>query len=276
MIIIADSGSTKTDWVVPELSLSFESNGYNPFFMDSEAIERDLKLHIPERLPVQKITQVFYYGAGCSTSQKCLIVEEAIKKCFQNAEIFVEHDLLGAARAVLGNEEGIALIMGTGSNACVYNGLEISKFNISLGFHLGDDGSGGNIAKRFLIEFLNDRVPESISAKFTATFGLEKKAIIDQFYRLNKPNQWVASFAPFVISNKEHPFIAKIIRDALDAFFENQILRLESRLPISAVGSIAFYLEEELKQTASSFGFEVKKIVKNPIVGLEQFHGKKV
>lgn len=274
MILIADSGSTKTDWVLLPSKQTFSSNGYNPYFIGTEEIYRDIRLNWPDSVNNLEVTEVHYYGAGCSTQNHREIVELALQKMFRNAAIHVEHDMLGAARSALGNQPGIAAILGTGSNACVYDGHQVIEQRISLGFHLGDEGSGGNISKRFLQALLNEELDEVLTQTFYKKHSLTPEGIISEFYKLNKPNQWVASFFPFVLENKNNPTLASIITSSLEDFFKHQISKFPNTYQVSFIGSVAFLLQDEIKEIAKEAGYQTKDFIQKPIDGLIKYHSK--
>ncbi|MFL5754016.1 MAG: N-acetylglucosamine kinase, partial [Bacteroidia bacterium] len=200
MILIADSGSTKTDWVLTDNDKNqfrFSTIGYNPYFIDSENIYHSLTQNLIPRFDAHKVKKVIFYGAGCSTTENSAIVHKAISKCFSNSEVKVEHDMLAAARALLGNKRGFAAIIGTGSNTCIYDGNDIEKNIDSLGYLLGDEGSGSCIGKKIIRDYMRGFLPIDLDHKFNTTYHLTNADIFDCLYNKRSPNRFLASFCKF-------------------------------------------------------------------------------
>ena len=215
MILIADSGATKIQWVVIEeehVSDPVETAGFNPYFMDVSILENILDKDLIPFVRQDKITKVFYYGAGCSTVQKCGIVEDALREVFPIADCEIEHDLLGAARALFGRKEGIACILGTGSNSCLYDGKNIVENVPSIGYLFGDEGSGAYLGKLFLIDYLRNNLPESIHTAFDKKFGYSLENILDAVYSKPHPNRFLASFSRFLGDYRQEDYVQQLIK----------------------------------------------------------------
>jgi N-acetylglucosamine kinase-like BadF-type ATPase len=207
MILIADGGSTKTNWCLitdDQKKLYFNTEGYNPYFSSAEYITNSLKENLPADLQVDKLTEVNYYGAGCSVADKRKIVEVAMQAVFVNAKINIGHDLLAAARAVLGVSEGFAAILGTGTNTCIYNGKEIVHNIDSLAYILGDEGSGCYIGKKLLGDYVRGYMPEPVRELFWETYKLTPDDVIDNIYTKPLANRFCAGFSKFVYDNNVH------------------------------------------------------------------------
>jgi N-acetylglucosamine kinase-like BadF-type ATPase len=278
MILIADSGSTKTDWRLLDKNgvlATAKTVGFNPFYQTSENIVRNLE---EESLRLQlknyQPEEIYYYGTGCSTDAKRTIVETALAEVFPKATIQINHDLLGAARALCGTSEAIACILGTGSNSCHFDGKEIVSNVPNLGFLLGDEGSGGYMGKRLIQAFLNNELPEELHQKFAERYQLTRDEIMDQVYTKPFPNRYLASFTMFLSETYEHPFTHNLILKGFDDFFTRNITKYEKHktLPVHFLGSIAFIFTTELKEIAEKHGVQIGKIIRTPIEGLIEYH----
>lgn len=270
MILIADSGSTKTDWVIVEkgkIVEEFKSDGLNPYFVSDEQINEILLKTFHCFSSKSNISKVYFYGAGCNAKMVNSRIEKSLKKHFVNAEIFVESDMLGAAISLFQKNKGVAVILGTGSNSCFYDGSKIVKQVGSFGFILGDEGSGSNIGKRFIQAYLNNELPKDIATKFYTEFKLEAADIIDNVYRKDFPNRFLASFTKFVAENIENQFLQEIVKNSFRDLFKRKLLKYEFT-EINFVGSVAFYFSDLLNQVAKEFNITVGKIEKSPMKGL--------
>ncbi|MBI4645473.1 MAG: hypothetical protein HY738_02485 [Bacteroidia bacterium] len=277
MILIADSGSTKTDWRLidnQKKSISFSSNGLNPYFVDDERVKTEILTHYPKTVKYERIEKIFFYGAGCSSPDKCQIVKNGLSKVFPLAEISIYHDLLGAARALFFNESGIAVILGTGSNSGYYNGNAIIQYVPSLGYILGDEGSGAFMGKQLLKDFLYKDLPQELHKKFLKKFNLTKEDILQAVYNEPFPNRFLASFTKFLSENISHPFIRDIITFSFSELFKKQLCKYPSykHEKIGCTGSIAYYFSDLLKQTAMNFGADISQIIEFPITNLIKYH----
>lgn len=274
MILIADSGSTKTDWRLlnKDKIQSFESKGINPTLISEELVKEIIQETFKNfSLP---IAQLFFYGAGCSSDSRKNLVKIALQKVFPNAEIYVEHDLLGSARASCGLQEGLAGIIGTGSNCCVYNGTEITKSIPSGGFYMSDEGGGVNLGRRLLKAFIEEYLPLDLMEAFENRYQLEVDDILQRLYKQPFPNRYMASFSQFVYHHKEHPFVSSLILEEFRSFFDNKVIRFEEAksLPLSLVGSVAFYYHEFVKSVAQEKGVTIGTILEKPISGIALYH----
>ncbi|MCE3281154.1 MAG: hypothetical protein K0S44_3345 [Bacteroidetes bacterium] len=282
MILIADSGSTKTDWRLIDRNnkeYKFNTVGFNPFFQDSTMIANELnQLLGPE---VSNITQttneelsIYFYGAGCSSNEKCNIVKAALTNVFPKAIVEVDHDLLAAARSLLGKKEGIAAILGTGSNSCHFNGEQIISNVASLGYILGDEGSGAFIGKHFIQDYLNKDLPENIAAHFYETYNLSKENILDAVYKQPMPSRFLASFSKFINQHKNENYFVDLIEYNFEQFFRKHICKYEKHreLELSCVGSVAFYYSDILRSVAERKNVTIGKIIESPITDLTSYH----
>ena len=279
MILIADGGSTKThwSWVSKDLnSKDFYSEGYNPYFVDEPYIIGSLTKALPADLSPALIKQVFFYGAGVHNKEKAQILVNAFSQVFPGAEITVDHDLLAACRALLGDEAGFAAILGTGTNTCIYNGTEISYHIDSAAYILGDEGSGCYIGKKLITDYLRNSLPESVKAKFEETYTYRHDEILDRIYTQPLANRFCASFAEFVNKNLDNAHIRNIVETSFDDFFTKLVCLYPDyqKYTFNSVGSVGFYFRDILEATAAKYGMKAGQILKSPIEGLVKYHKK--
>lgn len=277
MKLIADSGSTKTDWrLIDEFNNihQAQSIGLNPYFTsESEIIEAlttgPLKLFAPD-----EIEEVHFYGAGCSSEGPIKIMEDAMSKVYKTADLYIEHDLLGAARALCGKKKGIAGILGTGSNSCFFDGEFIAKNVPSLGYILGDEGSGAHMGRKFLADLLNDVVPKEMKDRFDAKFKLNREKILENVYMQPFPNRFLASFCRFLYQCLDLDYTRHLVSDSFSAFIDKQISQYDGyqELPLNLVGSIAFNFSAILRDLAAEREIEIGQILQAPIAALTLFH----
>jgi glucosamine kinase len=277
MILIADSGSTKTDWILSdgEKKLGrYSTVGFNPYFVTSDAIYEHLQVKLSAQLDATLVKNVFFYGAGCSTAENISIANRALEKFFTNARVSVGHDMLAAARALLGNHRGFAAIIGTGSNTCIYDGEEVEKNIDSLGYLMGDEGSGSYIGKKIVRDYLRGYLPKTLEKKFTEYYSLKQADIFDALYNKPTPNRFLASFCKFADHNKEHEYIKKILRQSFTDFFENLVSHYPSyqKFSFNCVGSVGFIFKDQLKEVATNFNMRVGKLISSPIEDLVNYH----
>ena len=275
-ILIADSGSTTTDWIISangNVELRFKTAGINPIYQDAESIAEMLNNSFP-KFEFGDITQVHFYGAGCIGGDVNEVIINALQTILPNAEIEVNSDLLGAARALCQHEAGVACILGTGSNSGLYDGKEITANVRPLGFILGDEGSGANIGKRIVADALKGILPTQLSENLLVWCGLQYSEIIDKIYRQPYPNRFLASFARFASENISHIEIQRIVSESFDDFVTRNLLQYNDidRIPIHFVGSVAANFNEILKSVFAKRNLNLGKIVQSPIDELAKFH----
>lgn len=275
-ILVADAGATKIDWVLiaKNNKEDFNTIGVNPYYYKSDKIYHILYGEIPEIIKEARIGKIFFYGAGCSDKVRINRVKKALQQIFPLTEIYVDHDLLGAARSLCWEKPGIIGILGTGSNACVYDGKKITKQHGGIGFILGDEGSGAIIGKKLVTHYMYGELPHELNQAFILEFGDDNNKLIDKIYRNTQPNQYLATFTKFIEKNQEHPFISDLILDSFDEYVRRHILVFEEykTLPFNAVGSIAFYFKKRLKMVLDKYSIVMGKIDKKPIDGIVTYH----
>ena len=275
MILIADSGSTSTNWVLVEHGKSIQSlftPGINPFYQTPEEIAGEIAT-LTLNVKPSSVKAIYFYGAGC-VADKIEMVKHAIAQSFTQSQIYVESDLVAAARGLLQHEAGIACILGTGSNSCFYDGKNIVSNVSPLGFILGDEGSGAVLGKKFIADCLKNQLPEDLKNKFLTTFGLTANDIINHVYRKPFPNRYLAQFTPFLGENMAEPAIYNLIFDSFTDFFVRNVMQYPNfdEYPVSFVGSIAYYFKDILEVVAFELGITLGEIKQSPLEGLVAFH----
>jgi N-acetylglucosamine kinase-like BadF-type ATPase len=276
--LIADSGSTKTSWLLtdgPAGAQSFQTSGINPYQRSSEDIYRELLGSLRPGIP-GPVDELFFYGAGIVNQERGDVVKQALARLFPVANIETHSDLLGASRALFGTKAGIVCIMGTGSNSCLYDGEKIAARVPSLGFILGDECSGAVLGKKLLSDYLRKIMPIELQVLFERQDPVTEDEVLGRVYRTERPNKYLAGFAPFLSKNLSQPYCLNMVKTSLAEFFERNVLQLPdaARYPIGFVGSVAFAFSTLIEEMAASYGFSKPFILKDPIVGLKEFHSK--
>ena len=278
MILIADSGSTKTDWCVVEkgeLVQQIFTKGTNPFFQSEEEISNEIATALLPELKTNEFEAVYFYGAGCGFPDKIAVVHRALTKHLNVAgDVEVATDMLAAARGLCGREAGIACIMGTGSNSCYYDGESIVANVSPLGFILGDEGSGACLGKLMVGDLLKNQMTPELKEKFLAQFELTPADIIDRVYRKPFPNRFLASLSPFLAQNINEPCVHELVLNSFKAFFKRNIMQYENyqNLKVNLIGSVAFYYKEVLAEAAEAMGIQLGTIIQSPMEGLIKYH----
>lgn len=280
MILIADSGASKTDWRMLGPNGSIEqaqSIGYNPYYQPIEQLDKEVReVLVPQvKHPVKKI---FYYGTGCSSDKNRKMIRTALERYFTDAHIEVWHDLLAAARALCGEEPGIACILGTGSNSCYYDGVRIVENVTSLGYVLGDEGSGAWMGKKIVADYLRKDLPEKLWDQFKKRFPMDRDEILSRVYSQEMPSRFLGSFSHFIFQHLKEPYCYKLVYDGFSEFMEKNVMRYEkyNELKVHFVGSVAFYFSDILRQVANDKGITLKNILESPIAGLTLYHNKDI
>lgn len=278
MIVIADMGATKTDWSFTEGSTvikTIQTKGFNPYFHTTGEIVDLLRKDFMEE-DFSEIEEVHFYGAGCSTEEKIKTVEHALKIYFPYASIEVSHDLLASARALCGHAPGIACILGTGSNTCLYDGTHIIANNPSLGFLLGDEGSGGDLGRELIKAYYYGELNEELDKKFEDQFNVDKNSLLGSVYSTDKPNAFCAAFTPFLNQNIEEKCIEELVKNSFREFWNRHILTYENyqKLPINFVGSVAHHFKKQLEEVSKEFGSRIGIVIKAPVGKLIEFHSQ--
>lgn len=276
MILIADSGGSKIDWRLLRNDGGIDqayAPGYNPYYQPVEDLNKSVKELLLPQIK-EKVDKVFFYGAGVSSQKNQATVQKALSVFFPDAEIEIGWDLLAAARALCGHEPGIACILGTGSNSCLYDGEKIIENVANLGWILADEGSGAYMGRRLVVDYLRGNMPKSLSEQFHKRFPFHREEILERVYQHAKPSAFLASFAKFIFQNLNEPYSYRLVYNSFAEFYENNVMRYEDyqSLQVHFTGSIAFYFSDVLRQVANDKGITVKNILEGPIAGLTLYH----
>jgi len=276
MLLVADSGSSKADWILTlsnTESIPFRTSGINPFFLSEKDIIKIFQ-NTPEIQPyTEKVKEIYFFGAGCSSPDRREHISNALTKVFKNAFVSVDIDIVASIYATTGNSKGICCIIGTGSNITYFDGSKIHESKHGLGYILGDEGSGTWLGKQLITSYLYGKMPGELSDKFYAKYKIDKELIIKYVYQEPSPNFYLASFAPFLSENIDHPFIADILKKGFTEFIETNIKSYPDYKDKTChfVGSIAFHFSDILADLCKSNEIKVGKILKHPIDELSEF-----
>lgn len=277
MKAIIDSGGTKADWKIVQnsnLLASISSGGIQPFVQSKEEIKFTLDQLVKNHPLISELKEVYFYGSGCSDKKQQEYIADLIREVLPKAFIKVSGDLLGAAIACCGNKSGVVGILGTGSNSCLYDGKRIIQNVPSLGFILGDEGSGATIGKELVKSYFYGKMPKELEISFSKWIPGGRLEVLDKVYQKQNPNAYLASFAKFAYENKASEFIQNLVQTAFEAFVENQIKKysFSPNNPVHFVGSIATHWKTELNQVLQSNGLLLGNIIAKPIDALTQYH----
>jgi len=278
MIIIADSGGSKIDWRLLNSDGSIgqtNTPGFNPYYQPIGDLNKTIGASVA---PIVKedVSNVYFYGAGVSSEKNQLVIKESFLSYFPKATIEIGWDLLAAARALCGHEPGIACIMGTGSNSCLYDGKQITGNVANLGWILADEGSGANIGRKFLVDYLRKKFPAALEKQFHERFPFTREEFLEKVYQHEKPSAFLASFMRFIFQHMKEPYCHQLVYDSFAEFYENNVMQYENykNLKVHFTGSVSFYFSDILRQVANDKGITVKNILESPIAGLTLYHSK--
>lgn len=275
MIIVADSGSSKTDWMGYDNGevVRFNTQGINPYFLNENDISKILAKNETAMQYAEKVKEIYFFGAGCSSPDKHEVVSNGLSTIFTNAFISVDHDLLGSVYATCGSAPGLNCILGTGSNICYFDGEKIHEGHHGLGYVLGDEGSGTFFGKKVLLAYLYDKMPADLASEFKKEFPADREQIITNVYQKPFPNIYLAGFSRFMANHKNHPFIQNILKTGFQEFVDTNIKDYPEfgNVPCHFVGSIAYYYQDVLVETLKSNHITPGKILQKPIDELFNF-----
>lgn len=272
--ILFDSGSTKTDIriIYNRQITELQCVGINPFYQNRDEIYHVLRTCFGQDENSEEF-EIYFYGAGCSFEEKKEIVRSALSRLFPKSCISIENDLLGAARALLQQKNGIACILGTGANSCLYQKGKIIKNVPPLGYILGDEGSGANLGKLLVADILKGIAPQKVILRFYEEEKCSAEEIMNHIYKESFPNRYLATFSKHIYRHKDELYFQNLILDAFDNFFKRNIVQYDSTVKeIGFVGSIAFHFTHQLEITAQKYGYSIQQILKSPIEGLITYH----
>jgi glucosamine kinase len=274
--LIADSGSTKAEWCLLDgkKKRTFITEGLSPYFLSGDQIQKILEEKLKAKMKNIEPDEIFFYGTGCSNPDNVKLVKKAIQKVFTQSAVAVDHDLMGAAKALCGTEKGIACILGTGSNSCYYNGKKIIKNSPGLGYVLGDEGSGAYLGKKVIQYFLYNTFDADLMDRFVAKFQVSSYDILDAVYKKPLPNRYLASYAIFLAENRGHYMVENIIEDGFNDFFFNHVYKYRESwtLPVNFIGSVAYGFRDVLKDMCNTYELQLGKVLQKPMDGLVKFH----
>jgi glucosamine kinase len=279
MILIADSGSTKTHWALvagSRVSKVVKTSGINPFFRDSGSILEELAKELMPQIG-GKISELFFYGAGIVNEEKGAVVKNLLKEMFPGARVETQSDLLAAARATCGTHPGIACILGTGSNSCIYDGTNITEQVSPLGFILGDEGSGAVMGRKLLGDYFKMAMPAELRDKFNSDYRPTKEDVLEKVYRKERPNLFLARFTEFLYKNIGTEYCNSFVRKEFEAFAERNILKYPEcrKYEVSSVGSVGYYFHNILRAVLESYSLKCGVIIEDPLEALVNYHLKK-
>lgn len=281
MILIADSGSTKTDWVVllnDGTTQSFETIGFNPFHHSSDFISETIQANKSLVTIGNKCSNIYYYGAGCSSESMNNIVKQGLDSVFTAKQIIVEHDLLACALATYDGEPALSCILGTGSNSCYFDGTELSQKTPALGYVLGDEGGGSYFGKEVLKAYLYGHFNPELHELFEQQYSVRKDEILDRIYKQPNAKSFLASFAEFLSNYEQHPLLSEILIKGFEEFFKTHVCCYDNyqKIKVHFIGSIAFHFQQPLKDVAGKLGIQTGTIIKKPMDGLIKYHQKEI
>jgi glucosamine kinase len=278
MKLIADSGATKAAWCLTngKVHKYLETKGISPFYLDAGQIQTLLQTELVPQLKEATIDSIHYYGAGCGQPENAKLVQSALKKVFPKVPVSVDTDLTGAAKALCGHAKGVACILGTGSNSCVFNGKKITKNNPAPGYILGDEGSGAYLGKKVLQHFIYHTFDADMLERFQEQYKTDYSTILHQVYKEPMPNRYLASFTTFLTANRGHYMIENIIEDGLTDFFFTHLYKYREiwTQPVHFTGSIAWHFKDVLSTICHSLELQLGTIVQAPIKGLVSYHNE--
>lgn len=275
MILIVDSGSTKTDWCVVHDGKDIyhiTTNGTNPFFQTEEIINHEIATHVFPALKDFNISKICFYGAGCAFQKQKELIQRILFNYFP-VSISVFSDIMAAAHALCQHEAGIACILGTGSNTCQFNGHTITKQIPALGYILGDEGSGAFLGKHLVADALKNQLPAHLKQQFMDEYDLTQDILLQKVYREPFPNRYLAGFSPFILRNIQEPYIFNLVEQAFESFYKRNILQYDyNQLPVHFIGSIAWFFKDILIQTGNKWNVNIGNILKSPMSGLISYY----
>lgn len=279
MILVADSGSSKTDWMGyhSEEPVRFHTQGINPYFLNAQDIFKLFSRKKDLGFNPEDVKEIYFFGAGCSSPDKHEVISNGLSLFFTKAFISVEHDLMGSAYATCGNKEGLTCILGTGSNISYYDGVTVHNSKHGLGYVLGDEGAGTHLGKKLVTSYLYGHMPEELGVLFAKEYNIDKETVITNVYQNPFPNTYLASLSRFMVNHTDHPFIIQILHDVFQEFVDTNIKDYSNyrSLDCHFVGSIAFYYQDILRKVCEDSGVRVGKILQKPIEGIYNFILKK-
>ncbi len=290
MRLIIDAGSTKMEWILLDgetVKNRFTTEGFNPNYVEIQCLENIIRLvetrfiaspncetPFPRRDKSASLQGIHYYGTGCGNEQNCQIIKDVFQNHFPNAEIHVTHDLMAACHALLGHDKGIACILGTGSNSCLYDGENIVDKAVSLGYLVGDEGSGMHIGREVVRAYFYGFMPDDLRQRFESEYHLELKDFIQQLYHDKQSSKYLASFAKFAGEHQDNPSIHDLVKGCFKAFVGASVLRFKDckAMKVCFVGSVAYHFQNALKECLADYGLIMGEVCQAPAEGLIRYY----
>ena len=278
MIIVADSGSSKTDWaLIKESGVEYvKTIGLNPYFLSKEELAKGIYSAL-KNVDMDEIEGIYFFGAGTSAAANRDKIKSVFVEFFPRLnEIVIDTDLYGAAKALFKEDKGIACILGTGSNSCYYDGTQIVDNVNSLGYLLGDNGSGAVLGLKLMQMYLRNKLSPKLAKKFRDEYNLDYRYILDNVYKQSTPNKFFAKFSPFIIANINDEVINKMVKDDIREFVDYFIVNYDNykNLPIRIIGSIGYFYEDVINEVFAEYGLKIDKISKTPIEALVEYYSQ--
>ncbi|QTE22531.1 N-acetylglucosamine kinase [Polaribacter cellanae] len=278
MILIADGGSTKADWIAINKDKNEEFRvrtlGLNPAVVPEEELHNRI-INMFQLINIKDdVTEIHFYGAGCGTPKPVDILKKILESIFINAKVFIAEDMLAAVYAATGKNPGMVCILGTGSNSCYFDGNEMQMLVPSLGYILMDEASGNYFGKKLIVDYFYGKMPKAIAEKFNEEFNLEADYIKKNIYKEPNPNMYLASFAKFMFDFKDEKYIKRIIKKGFQEFFKYRILpyNINNETKIYFIGSIAHYFRDILEKIARKNNLQLTDVIQRPIDNLLEYH----
>ena len=279
MILIADGGSSGITWCLLEKTeklMEFTTTGMNPVMLTYEEMSQRVANEVAPQfqVPLEQIERIYYYGAGCRGDEYNRAVEKALKNSFPYSVIAVDSDMTGAAKALCGSQPGIACILGTGSNSCLYDGEKIIDSVAPLGYILGDEGSGAVLGRQLISDVFKKQLPPELCLKFREQYDLDMDTVIRRVYGSPEANRFLASLTPFLAKYIEEPSIHRLVLNSFKSFFVRNVSHYMAykTLPVNFVGSVAYHFRDVLQEAAAAIDCNVGKVIASPMEGLISYH----
>jgi N-acetylglucosamine kinase-like BadF-type ATPase len=279
MILVADSGSSKTDWMgyMNGETVSFNTKGINPYFLSANDIFKLLSKNKELAEYADQVKEIYFFGAGSSSPDKHEVVSNGLSLFFNNAFISVDNDLVGSAHATCGDEPGLSCVLGTGSNISFFDGKQVHQSKHGLGYILGDEASGSYFGRKMVTSYLYDLMPDELGKAFAAEFQITKENVITNVYQKPFPNIYLASLSRFMASHRGHPFIERVLTQGFQEFVDTNIKDYPNykSLDCHFVGSIAFYYQDALRAVCEQNEVRVGNVLQKPVFGIFNYIIKK-
>ncbi len=275
-ILIAESGSTKTDWCLLQNNKvkKYSTQGINPYFLNEDEIVSIYRTQLKINVKNTAIDEIHFYGAGINSDDKKKLIKTSLKHYFNAKKINTHSDMLASAHSTCQHQKGIACILGTGSNSCYFDGKKISYKTHALGYILGDEGGGNHLGKKLLQYYFHDILDKELKEKFEKKYSITLEDSLEHIYKKPFPNRYLAQFAGFIFENRGNYMIDNIAEDCIHEFFINHLLRYPQiwKVPVHFTGSVSYYLQDIIKEMCRQFNIQFGSVVQKPMKHLIHFY----